>query len=82
LLRNLAVNKTSGSPRRNYPPAWEPSHDGALGICDCWGDRLCGLVVRVPGYKSRGTGLIPSATKFSEKWWVWNGVLSASWVHK
>jgi hypothetical protein len=32
------------------------------------GDRLCGLVVRVPGYSSR----------FSEKWWVWNGVRSAS----
>jgi hypothetical protein len=22
-------------------------------------DRLCGLVVRVPGYRSRGLGLIP-----------------------
>jgi hypothetical protein len=30
-------------------------------------DRLCGLVVRVPGYRSRGPGLIPGATKFSEK---------------
>jgi hypothetical protein len=31
------------------------------------GDRPCGLVVRVPGYRSRGPGSIPGATKFSEK---------------
>jgi hypothetical protein len=30
-------------------------------------DRLCGLVVRVPGYRSRGPGLISGATRFSEK---------------
>jgi hypothetical protein len=30
-------------------------------------DRLCGLVVRVPGYISRGPGSIPGATRFSEK---------------
>jgi hypothetical protein len=29
--------------------------------------RLCGLVVRVPGYRSRGPGSIPGSTKFSEK---------------
>jgi hypothetical protein len=29
--------------------------------------RLCGLVVRVPGYRSRCPGSIPDATKFSEK---------------
>jgi hypothetical protein len=23
---------------------------------------------------------IPGATRFSEKWWVWNGVHSASWI--
>jgi hypothetical protein len=33
-------------------------------------DYLCGLVVRVPGYRTRGLGLIPGATRFSEKWWV------------
>jgi hypothetical protein len=27
-------------------------------------DRLCGLVVRVPGYRSRGPGSIPRATRF------------------
>jgi hypothetical protein len=31
------------------------------------GDRLCGLVVRIPGHRSRGSGLIPGATRFSEK---------------
>jgi hypothetical protein len=30
-------------------------------------DSLCGLVVRVPGYRSRGQGSIPGATRFSEK---------------
>jgi hypothetical protein len=43
-------------------------------------DGLCGLVVRVPGYRSRGPDSIPGATRFSEKQWVWNGVHSASWV--
>jgi hypothetical protein len=44
------------------------------------GDHLCGLVVRVPGYRSRGLGSIPGTTRFSEKQWVWNGVHSASSV--
>jgi hypothetical protein len=30
-------------------------------------DHLCGLVVRLPDYRSRGPGLIPGATRFSEK---------------
>jgi hypothetical protein len=30
-------------------------------------DRFCGLVVRVPGYKSRGPSSIPGANRFSEK---------------
>jgi hypothetical protein len=30
-------------------------------------DRLCGLVVRGPGYRSRGPGSIPGAIRFSEK---------------
>jgi hypothetical protein len=41
-------------------------------------DRLCGLVLRVPGYRSRTPGSIPGATRFSDKYWVWNGVHSAS----
>jgi hypothetical protein len=42
------------------------------------GDRLRGLMVRVPGYRFRGPGSIPGATTFSEKYWVWNGTHSAS----
>jgi hypothetical protein len=30
-------------------------------------DGLCGLVVRVPGYRSRVPGSIPGATRFSEE---------------
>jgi hypothetical protein len=30
-------------------------------------DRLCGPVVRVAGYRFRGPGSIPRATRFSEK---------------
>jgi hypothetical protein len=41
-------------------------------------NHLCGLVVRVLGYGSRGPSSIPGTTRFSEKWWVWNGVHSAS----
>jgi hypothetical protein len=37
-------------------------------------------VVRVPGYRSRGPDSIPGATRFSDKYWVWNGIHSASWV--
>jgi hypothetical protein len=46
-----------------------------------WGfcDRLCGLVVRVSGYRSRDSGFNSGASRFSEKQWVWNGVHSASW---
>jgi hypothetical protein len=39
---------------------------------------FCSLVVRVPGYISRGAGSIPGSYRFSEKQWVWNGVHSAS----
>jgi hypothetical protein len=42
-------------------------------------DRLCGLVVRVLGYRSGGPGSIPGTTR-KKKWWVWNGVHSASGV--
>jgi hypothetical protein len=30
-------------------------------------DSLCGLLVRVPGYRSRGPGSVSGATRFSEK---------------
>jgi len=32
----------------------------------CRKDRLCGLVVRVSGYRYRGPGFDPGATRFSE----------------
>jgi hypothetical protein len=35
-------------------------------------NRLCGLVVRVLGYRSGGPGSIPGTTR--KKMWVWNGV--------
>jgi hypothetical protein len=37
-------------------------------------------MVRVDGYRSRGQDSIPGATRFSEKYWVWNEVHSASSV--
>jgi hypothetical protein len=40
--------------------------------------RLCGLVVRVPGYRSRAPVRFPALPDFSGKEWVWNGVHSAS----
>jgi hypothetical protein len=30
-------------------------------------ERLCGLMVRVPDYRSRGPDSIPGTTRFSEK---------------
>jgi hypothetical protein len=30
-------------------------------------DCLCGIVVRVPGYRSRGPGSIPGTNNFSER---------------
>jgi hypothetical protein len=32
------------------------------------------------GCRSRSPGSIPGSSRFSEKYWVWNGVHSASWV--
>jgi hypothetical protein len=34
-----------------------------FGLCVCNVDRLCGLVVRVLGYRSGGPGSIPGTTK-------------------
>jgi hypothetical protein len=34
-------------------------------ICRLNPDRFCGLVIRVPGYRCRGSGSIPVATRFS-----------------
>jgi hypothetical protein len=40
-------------------------------------DRLCGLVVRVPVYRSGGSGF-DSRSLQEEKQWTWNAVHSAS----
>jgi hypothetical protein len=42
--------------------------------------RLCGLVVNVPGYRSRGLGSIPGATRFSEVVGLERGPLSLVWI--
>jgi hypothetical protein len=39
-------------------------------------DRLCGLVVRVTGYRSRGPGSIAGANRFSEMVGLQRGPLS------
>jgi hypothetical protein len=50
-------------------PWWEASHWSSL-----WSsDQSTWLQIQKPGS-------IPCATRFSEKYWVWNGVHSASWV--
>jgi hypothetical protein len=36
-------------------------------IINPWKCRLCGLVVRVPGYRPLGPGSIPGATRLSAK---------------
>jgi hypothetical protein len=41
-------------------------------------DRLYALVIRVSGYRSKCPGSIPGGTRFSEKYWVWNGIHSVS----
>jgi hypothetical protein len=38
-----------------------------LNLCHHLYDRLCGLVVRVLGYRFGGSGSIPGTTRFSEK---------------
>jgi hypothetical protein len=68
--------------RRCYVCLWKcaatDQFENSFAYYACIVDRLCGLVVTVPGYRSRSPGLILGATRFSEKYWVWNGVHSAS----
>jgi hypothetical protein len=72
--RSSFVEKETNSMarvRKQIIPTWQLLLVGKVRDC------LFGLVVRVPAYRSRGLGLIPSATRFSEKQFVWNGVHSA-----
>jgi hypothetical protein len=41
-------------------------------------ESVRGLMVRVIGLDSKVTDSIPGTNRFSEKYWVWNGVHSAS----
>jgi hypothetical protein len=58
---------------QQYPGAMQPSENFVLKLLnlikrhDVQMDGLCGLVVRVLSYRSRGSGSIPSTTRFSEK---------------
>jgi hypothetical protein len=52
ILLNTVTNTQAGRPRN-------PSSIPKKGK-----NRLCGLVVGVPGYRSRGLGSIPGATRF------------------
>jgi hypothetical protein len=65
-------------------PKWQIGRGGSLTVFKMsylpFPDRLCGLVVRVLGYRSGCPGSIPGTTR-KKMYWVWNGVHSASWVH-
>jgi hypothetical protein len=50
--------KQHGKQRKKNSVAFSPQANWAASV---------GLVVRVPGYRSRGSGSIPGATRFSEK---------------
>jgi hypothetical protein len=49
-------------PLREYNWRNQPQRDENCNLSYAHVDRLCGLVVRVPGYRSRGPGSIPDAT--------------------
>jgi hypothetical protein len=54
-----SCKKPSFTPIQNHRQNHSP--------VSCHTDRLCGVVVRVPGYRSRDLGSIPGATRFYEK---------------
>jgi hypothetical protein len=72
---------------RTCPPLWEAGHQPLemwykvvqrvwllfRAVTSANIDGLCGLVARVPGYRSRGPGSIPGSTRFSEKYWSGTG---------
>jgi hypothetical protein len=62
-------------------PTRRCSGTGPLGGCpELFGSvpQCLQTLLRVPYYRSRNPGSIPGATRFSEKYWFWNGVHSAS----
>jgi hypothetical protein len=50
-----------------YKAAWSASSELKFLHLEVDTKRFCSLVVRVPGYRSRGPSSIPGATVFSEK---------------
>jgi hypothetical protein len=77
--KQLSKRKSQGERKIGCWSQMDPWHQD--GLADwlsvvmwlwLWLDCLCGLVVWVPS--------IPRVTRFSEKWWIGNGVHSASWV--
>jgi hypothetical protein len=70
ILKNLLIHPI----RVVGPPLWSSGQSSWLltqrsrvrFILYGWLDRLCGLVIRVPGCYARGPGSIPGATRFSE----------------
>jgi hypothetical protein len=40
------------------------------------------IIVKAPGYWSRGPVSIPGAIRLPDKQWLWNGVHSALWVQQ
>jgi hypothetical protein len=80
-VRSFFVSSASSSPGRDkivlhklqvYSGGQPASHAkckmvrGKFPVLNSLNDRLCGLVVRAPGYRSRDLGSIPGATGFSE----------------
>jgi hypothetical protein len=61
MYRRMAEHKLSTNSLHASLQLWYKSNQKKCS------DRLCGLVVRAPGHRSRGLGSIPGATRFSEK---------------
>jgi hypothetical protein len=65
-LNIIGINKSSHRRSAGQEHGEEKERNVLLLLLSILG-RLCGLVVRVPGYRSRGPGSIAGATRFSEK---------------
>jgi hypothetical protein len=73
---NASLDRIQWRARALVDTVWELKLNKIL-----WNsDRLCGLVVRVSGYRSKGPGFISGTTRFSDNLCVWNEVHSAWWV--
>jgi hypothetical protein len=73
-MRHSSETSVYNKPTRHSIPENDIQHCICVALSspqywDVWvnGVRLCGLVVRVSGFRSRGPGSIPGATRFSEK---------------